>query len=71
MYAYRITMRLQSLEEQAACGGLGVRCVQLRARHWIIFDGGEETEVRGEGVIGYTPTLRAGGAPFFYSRRVG
>jgi len=67
VYCYRISMRLQSLEEQA---GGGVRAVQLRTRHWIVADGsGEETEIRGEGVIGYTPTLRAGEEAFFYSSR--
>ena len=69
-YAYRIHMRLQSAEEQMASraggGGGVVASVQLRSRHWVVHDGEQEHVVVGEGVIGYTPTLVAGGAPFFY-----
>ena len=39
----------------------GRKTAQLLSRHWYIFDSiGEETEVRGEGVIGEQPTLAAG-----------
>ena len=37
--------------------------VQLLARHWVIRDGrGVEQEVRGEGVVGETPLIPAGGS---------
>lgn len=39
----------------------GRKTAQLLTRHWYIFDSiGEETEVRGEGVIGEQPVLAAG-----------
>ena len=41
----------------------GDRPVQLLARHWLIRDGrGGEQEVRGEGVVGETPLIPAGGS---------
>lgn len=41
----------------------GDRPVQLLARHWLIRDGrGVEQEVRGEGVVGETPLIPAGGS---------
>jgi ApaG protein len=39
----------------------GRETVQLRSRHWRITDGnGRTEEVRGPGVVGKTPVLRAG-----------
>ncbi len=39
----------------------GDATLQLRTRHWIITDGdGKVEEVRGDGVVGAQPTLRAG-----------
>ena len=41
----------------------GDRPVQLLTRHWRIRDGrGVEQEVRGEGVVGETPLIPAGGS---------
>ena len=41
----------------------GDRPVQLLSRHWRIRDGrGVEQEVRGEGVVGETPLIPAGGS---------
>lgn len=41
----------------------GDRAVQLLTRHWRIRDGrGVEQEVRGEGVVGETPLIPAGGS---------
>lgn len=41
----------------------GGRPVQLLTRHWLIRDGrGAEQEVRGEGVVGETPLIPAGGS---------
>jgi len=41
----------------------GDGAVQLLARHWLIRDGrGVEQEVRGEGVVGETPLIPAGGS---------
>lgn len=41
----------------------GDRPVQLLTRHWLIRDGrGVEQEVRGEGVVGETPLIPAGGS---------
>ena len=37
---------------------LGDKSAKLEARHWLITDGnGEKNEVRGEGVVGETPTI--------------
>jgi len=42
-------------------------CCQLMSRHWIISDGNEITEVRGEAVIGLYPIIRPGQTePFVY-----
>jgi ApaG protein len=39
----------------------GTRTVQLMSRHWIIVDGnGRQEEVRGAGVVGEQPILKAG-----------
>jgi ApaG protein len=39
----------------------GTITTQLRSRHWIITDGdGNIQEVKGDGVVGAQPTLRAG-----------
>lgn len=41
----------------------GDRPVQLLSRHWVITDGrGVAHEVRGEGVVGETPLIPAGGS---------
>ena len=64
-------MALLSVEDQAASWPATagpfrpVRCVQLRARHWVIRDaaGSITDEVRGDAVIGKYPILRAGVAP--------
>jgi ApaG protein len=50
VFAYTVTIRNQ--------GGAPAR---LLRRHWIITDGnGEQTEVRGEGVVGEQPHLQPG-----------
>ncbi len=51
-YAFTYTVRIANEGNETA---------QLRTRHWIITDGdGKVQEVRGEGVVGATPTLRPG-----------
>lgn len=41
----------------------GTETARLRSRHWIITDGNAKVEeVRGPGVVGYQPTLKAGEA---------
>ena len=46
----------------------GDRPVQLLSRHWRIRDGrGVEQEVRGEGVVGETPLIPAGGSFVYVS----
>lgn len=51
VFAYRIQIKNKSNQT-----------VQLLRRHWIITDsGGEDFEVKGDGVIGEQPTLEPGG----------
>ncbi len=41
----------------------GTETARLRSRHWVITDGNAKVEeVRGPGVVGYQPTLKAGEA---------
>ena len=50
LFAYHITIRNE-----------GTQAVQLLTRHWVITSGdGKVDEVRGPGVVGYQPLLRAG-----------
>lgn len=50
LFAYHITIRNE-----------GAETVQLLSRHWVITNGeGKTDEVRGPGVVGYQPTLKAG-----------
>jgi ApaG protein len=70
----RVTVRSHFLPEQSESGrwvfaytvriaNEGPRTVQLRNRHWVIVDGnGQVEEVRGSGVVGQQPVLRAGEA---------
>jgi ApaG protein len=47
VFGYRVIIR-----------NLGSETVQLLSRHWIIIDAhGSRREIRGDGVIGHTPTL--------------
>lgn len=56
VFSYSVTIRNES-----------DRRVQLLKRHWIIINGeGDRQEVRGPGVVGFTPTL-APGEEFSYS----
>lgn len=58
-WAYHITIR-----------NGGKETVQLRTRHWKIFDaGGAQREVRGPGVVGEEPVLKPGES-FSYSSGV-
>ena len=60
-----IRFYLQSEAEQRAAGAAHpVEQVQLRSRHWRIFDAAGELvdEIQGEGVVGQHPTLMAGDA---------
>ena len=42
---------------------VGTETAQLISRHWVITNtDGEEEEVRGDGVVGEQPVLRAGNA---------
>lgn len=51
VFAYTITIR-----------NLGRTPVQLRSRYWLITNGnGQNTEVKGEGVVGEQPTISPGG----------
>jgi ApaG protein len=51
-YVFGYTVRIQNEGREPA---------QLRTRHWIITDGdGKVEEVRGPGVVGQQPLLRAG-----------
>jgi ApaG protein len=51
-YAFAYTVRIANE---------GADTAQLRSRHWVITDGdGKVQEVRGEGVVGAQPTLKAG-----------
>ena len=53
-YVFSYTITIQNSGSQAA---------QLQSRHWIITDAnGHVQEVRGEGVVGEQPLLRAGDA---------
>ena len=61
---------LSEEEQQALCGSLAgpssgapLDSVQLRSRHWIIRNaqGGVDSEVRGEAVVGHYPLLKPGG----------
>jgi ApaG protein len=70
----RVTVRPQFLESQSqpdngkyvwaytvSLANLGSETVTLLTRHWIITDArGHKHEVRGDGVVGETPTLRPG-----------
>lgn len=50
LFAYRITIE-----------NLSASIVQLLSRHWYIVDsGGQNREVKGEGVIGQQPVIRPG-----------
>jgi hypothetical protein len=44
-----------------------VASMQLRSRHWRVFDQAGELvdEIQGDGVVGQQPILRAGGAKMF------
>ncbi len=54
MYAFRYTVVISNE---------GAEVVRLRSRHWIITDGNAKVEeVKGAGVVGYQPTLKAGEA---------
>ncbi|MBS1261581.1 MAG: Protein ApaG [Calditrichaeota bacterium] len=56
VFSYHVTIRNES-----------DRRVQLLKRHWVIINGeGDRQEVRGPGVVGFTPTL-APGEEFSYS----
>ena len=49
-FAYEVTIE-----------NIGERKAQLVSRHWVITDGtGEESHVRGDGVVGEQPTLEPG-----------
>jgi ApaG protein len=51
-FAFAYTVRIENQGEETA---------QLKSRHWIITDAnGSVQEVRGEGVVGAQPVLRAG-----------
>ena len=51
-YAFAYTVRIENLGPVAA---------QLKSRHWIITDAnGQVEEVRGQGVVGETPSLAPG-----------
>ncbi len=51
-YVWAYTIRLENL---------GADTVTLLTRHWIITDGnGIKQEIKGDGVVGETPTLRPG-----------
>lgn len=55
-YTYRIEIRNE-----------GEQTVRLLTRHWVIINSyGDQEEVRGEGVVGQTPTLEPG-ASFEYT----
>lgn len=48
-YVFRYTITIVNLHSEA---------VTLKSRHWIITDSdGKKTEVKGEGVVGETPTI--------------
>ena len=50
LFAYHVTIRNE-----------GKQTVRLVSRHWVITNGeGKTEEVRGPGVVGYTPTLKPG-----------
>jgi ApaG protein len=56
LFTYRIDIK-----------NLGNETMQLISRHWIIINSeGETEEIKGEGVIGYTPILKPGDS-FNYS----
>lgn len=68
-FAYSIRYSLQAEEQQRASGAEVVHGdVQLRTRQWLIRDqkGIVTGEVRGEGVIGLYPHLKAGQGEFRY-----
>jgi len=57
MFAYRV--RIENVGGQAA---------QLLTRHWFIHDStGEDTEVKGDGVVGEQPVIRPGGVHEYQS----
>jgi ApaG protein len=70
----RVTVRPQFLESQSqpdndkfvwaytvSLANLGPETVTLLTRHWVITDSrGQKHEVRGDGVVGETPTLKPG-----------
>jgi ApaG protein len=70
----RVTVRSQYLQERSSPASKqyafaytvvirneGTETAQLRTRHWIITDStGHIQEVKGDGVVGYQPTLKPG-----------
>lgn len=70
----RVTVESQYLPERSSPAGgryafaykvrienVGAKTTQLKSRHWIITHGdGRTEEVRGDGVVGAQPVLRAG-----------
>lgn len=69
-FTYRISFSLLSMEEQIQLYGPEFRSlesVMLVSRYWRIIHEDKVTEVKGDGVVGFTPRLDAGGEEFDYA----
>lgn len=66
MFTYAVRMRKLAAEDDSHISAYN--SCQLSSRHWIIRENGAfKTEVRGPGVIGQYPLLKAGGKTFVYA----